>query len=92
MTHFFNVDSRLLDRLNAACGVLMAGAAVVLLVMALQPSLNPASGHDGYLTIELKGPERTLTAPSEGQAAAETEPNTEVASEAKTMDAATSGG
>lgn len=58
MSFTFNVDSRLLDRLNAACSVLLGAAAVMLVVMTLQPSLNPAGGHDGHITIELRGPDR----------------------------------
>lgn len=54
MTLNINVDSRLLDRLNAACAVFMAAGAIVLLTMFLQPTLNPRSD-GGELRIDLRG-------------------------------------
>lgn len=60
MTLSFQVDSRLLDRLNAACGILMAASAIVLLTMFLQPTLNPDS-QGGELRIELRGGGTSLT-------------------------------
>ncbi|MCC5875094.1 MAG: hypothetical protein JJU11_02635 [Candidatus Sumerlaeia bacterium] len=92
MTFNINVDSRLLDRLNAACGVLLGAAAIMLVVMTLQPSLNPPSAYNGYLTIELRGPDRPA---SENQQAAATETANErevALDDSKSMDSNPPGG
>lgn len=53
-------NPRFLDRLNAVCTVLLATALTLLVLLAVQPSMNP-SGYNGGLRIALKAPAGAIT-------------------------------
>ena len=50
-----NANPRLLDRLNAACSVVLGIGALLMVAHVMRPSLNPALGSDGAIRIELRG-------------------------------------